>query len=54
MTYLFCATLYYGVIVPIRFVVRAVRNVALCVSVAVGAYIVGCFFYGMYLGLSGL
>lgn len=54
MTYLFCATLYYGVILPVRFVTRTVRNVVLCACVATGAYILGCFVYGVYMGLNGL
>jgi len=54
MTYAFCAALYYGLVLPVRFVTRTVRNIALCVMVAVGAYICACFAYGVYMGLSGL
>ena len=53
MTYLFCATLYYGVILPCRFVTRAVKTAFLIAAVLVGGLGLGAFFYGFYMGFTG-
>jgi hypothetical protein len=50
--YLICLALYYGVIVPVQMVGRAARALALATCVGVGAYIIGCFGYGVYLGIT--
>lgn len=54
--YLICLFLHYGFFAPVRFVIRtgisAVKALFLMTSVGVGAYIIGCFAYGVYLGIT--
>ena len=53
--YLICLALWYLFFAPVQFVIRtgikATKVALLMTCVAVGAYIVGCFTYGVYLGL---
>lgn len=53
MTYLFCAALYYGVIVPVRAATRATKTLFLLAAVLVGGLGLGAFFYGFYVGFTG-
>lgn len=53
LIWLVCAALYYTIILPVRFVVRTTMILFLTVCCASGAYIVGSFAYGVYLGVSG-
>lgn len=50
LIWLVCAVLFYGIIKPIKMTVSAVTWTFLMVACASGAYILGGFFYGMYLG----
>lgn len=52
LVWLVCAALYYGLILPVKTVVRAITVAFLMVACASGAYIVGCFLYGVYTGLN--
>lgn len=56
--YLLCMLLHYGFFAPIRLVAKCVYSVTralfLMTCVATGAYIVGCFAYGVYTGFISL
>lgn len=52
LIWLVCAILFYGIIKPIKMTVSAVTWLFLMVACASGAYIMGSFMYGCYLGLN--